>query len=225
MTARERAGAQRPRARTAPGGERTRSFNLVLAGVGGQGILLTGRLVCQAAMEQGYAVNAFESHGMAQRGGAVYSHVRWGSMVRSSLILDGQADLVVALEPVESLRQLRLLSPRTTAVVNIRTIVPISVSSVRGSRYPDASSAVASLASHVGEVLALDGSAIAEGLGNPMLLSTVMTGAAWASGRLPLERELLRQAVREIVPPRYLEANLEAFELGQKAVAAAAAGR
>jgi indolepyruvate ferredoxin oxidoreductase beta subunit len=192
--------------------------NLVLAGVGGQGILLAGRVLCQAAMEEGNEVNAFEMHGMAQRGGAVLSQIRWGKEVHSSLILEGEADLIIALEPVEALRRLSLVGKGTTTVVNDRTIPPITVSSVPGAEYPTVKKVSSIMKRHVKKFIVVEGTRIAENLGNPAFLSTVMLGAAWGTRRLPLKKGTLLKVVEELVPDRFLQQNLSAFEAGRKMI-------
>lgn len=197
---------------------RSRSFDLVLAGVGGQGTLLAGRVLCQAAMVDGNVVNAFEMLGMAQRGGAVLNQIRWGKESGSSLILEGETDLAIALEPVEALRRLPLLGKGTVAVINSRAIPPITVSSVPGARYPTAKAVVSALRPLVGKCLLLDGTGLAEGIGNPAVLSTLMIGAAWGTGRLPLRKATLLKVIKDLVPDRYEKQNLEAFEVGRKAV-------
>jgi len=195
-----------------------KGFDLALAGVGGQGILLAGRIICQAAMEQGFKVNSFESHGMAQRGGAVINHIRWGKAeeIHSSLMLEGEADMVVALEPVEALRHLPLLGKGTVAIINTKTIPPITVSSVPGGKYPTVKQVVKALRSHVGTVAMVDGTSIAEEIGNPAVLSVVMIGAAYGTGRLRLKKGTLLRAILELVPERYLDENIKAFETGSK---------
>jgi indolepyruvate ferredoxin oxidoreductase beta subunit len=195
-----------------------KGFDLALAGVGGQGILLAGRILCQAAMDQGSKVNSFESHGMAQRGGAVVNHIRWGKEdeIYSSLMLEGEADMIVALEPVEALRHLPLLGKGTVAIINSKTVPPITVSSVPGGRYPTVKQVVRSLKPHVKAVATLDGTSMAEEIGNPAVLSVVMIGAAYGTGGLPLKKGKLLKAIRELVPERYLEENLKAFETGSK---------
>jgi indolepyruvate ferredoxin oxidoreductase beta subunit len=200
------------------GGAKGKGFDLALAGVGGQGILLAGRIVCQAAMGQGYKVNAFESHGMAQRGGAVVNHIRWGGKdeVHSSLMLEGEADMLVALEPVEAIRHLTLLGKSTVVVLNMKTMPPITVSSVAGAKYPTVKQVVKALRPHVGRVVTVDGTGLAEEVGNTAVLSMVMIGAAFGTGRLPLKRKELRRAIEELVPERYVEENLKAFDLGQR---------
>ena len=201
-----------------PARKRKDGFDLVLVGVGGQGILLAGRMICQAAMEQGYTVNAFESHGMAQRGGAVLGQIRWGRDIHSSLILEGEADMIIALEPVEALRRLPLLGKGTVAVINKRTIPPITVSSVPGARYPKVSDVARALRPHVDRWVVLNGTAIAEDIGNPAVLSTVMIGAAWGTRRLPLKKKLLLKAIEDLVPDRFVDLNIKAFERGRKVV-------
>jgi indolepyruvate ferredoxin oxidoreductase beta subunit len=198
---------------------RRRIFDLVLAGVGGQGIIMAGRIICQAAMEQGSKVNAFEMHGMAQRGGGVVSHIRWGreDEVHASLMLEGEADMLVALEPVEGLRHLPLFGKRTVAVLNTKAIPPITVSAVPGASYPSIRSVVGSLRPHVDRVVTVNGTSIAEGLGNPVVLGTVMIGAALGTRRLPLQKGKVMKAIKDLVPERFLEENVQALDMGMRA--------
>lgn len=195
---------------------RRKVFNLVLAGVGGQGILLAGRVIGQAAMEEGNDINAFEMHGMAQRGGAVLSQIRWGKEVHSSLILEGEADMMIALEPVEALRRLPLLGKGTIVLVNNRTIPPITVSSMEGAKYPDVRKVTSALRPHIGKCIVMKGTERAEEVGNPAVLSSVMIGGAWGTGKLPLKKGTLLKVIEELVPDRFLQQNLTAFEAGRK---------
>jgi indolepyruvate ferredoxin oxidoreductase beta subunit len=198
---------------------RRKGFDLVLAGVGGQGILMAGRILCQAAMEHGHKVNAFEMHGMAQRGGAVVSHIRWGRQedVYAALMLEGEADMLVALEPVEGLRHLSLFGERTVAVLNTKAIPPITVSAVPGAKYPSIGSVVRSLKPHVGKVITLNGTSIAEELGLPAITSTVLIGAALGTRRLPLRKDKVLKAVQDLVPERFVDENIKALDLGMRA--------
>lgn len=216
MPRRKKGGTRSTKARKATPRPRSKGFDLVLAGVGGQGILLAGRVICQAAIDEGNGVNAFESHGMAQRGGAVVNHIRWGPGAHSPLILEGRADMLVALEPVEALRHLPLVGKGTVVVLNTKTIPPITVSSVPGARYPSVKEAVKALKPHVGRVVVVDGTAAAEALGNPAFISTVMVGAAWGTGALKLRKQTLRSAIEGLVPPRFKKENLEAFDEGAR---------
>jgi indolepyruvate ferredoxin oxidoreductase beta subunit len=126
--------------------------------------------------------------------------------------------MLVALEPVEAVRHLPLLGPRTTAVISTKTIPPITLSSMPGARYPTAKQVLRTLGAQVETVVALNGTELADELGNPAVLSAVMIGAAWATGKLPLRKKHLMAAIEQVVPSRFLDLNRAAFEAGMKAV-------
>ena len=107
------------------------SSNIVLAGVGGQGILLAAEIVGAAAVKEGYNARVSELHGMAQRGGAVVSHIRVGENAFAPTVLEGTADVIVGFEPMEALRNIKFASKRTTVLVNAK---PFRIS---GTEYPD----------------------------------------------------------------------------------------
>ena len=132
--------------------------------------------------------------------------------------MEGSAHMLVALEPVEALRRLPLLGRQTSAVINTKTIPPITLSAVPGAKYPTVKQVIRTLSSQVGAVVALDGTEMADELGNPAVLSAVMIGAAWATGELPLRKKHLMGALEQVVPKRFLDLNRAAFEAGLKAV-------
>jgi len=105
----------------------TKVTNIILSGVGGQGIILAGRILAKCALDAGFDVKANELHGMAQRGGSVLSHIRFGKKVNSPLIPEGKADFLVAMEELESLRYERFLMPGGTVILNTRKVVPSSI--------------------------------------------------------------------------------------------------
>jgi indolepyruvate ferredoxin oxidoreductase beta subunit len=114
-----------------------KEFNVVLTGVGGQGVLTLGMIIAEAALKQGYDVRTTELHGLAQRGGSIPVHVRFGSKMYTPLVLEGEADIVVALEPLEALRSSYYGSRqhKTVFLIDNDPIVPLSVS-VLGESYP-----------------------------------------------------------------------------------------
>lgn len=185
------------------------SHSILLCGVGGQGILLAAKIVGAAAVTAGLDVAANEIHGMAQRGGSVRAFVRFGEGVRSPLVLEGEADAVAALEPVEALRWAHFLRPGGFAVVNTRPVVPVTVSSGKA-KYP--ADLDARLARVFPRLVACDCEAEAIRLGNAKLSNTILVGML--SRALPLPASAWRTALQRCVKPAYLEANLDAFAFG-----------
>jgi len=184
--------------------------NLALAGVGGQGSVLAGKVVARAAELSGYAVAASEVHGMAQRGGSVFSTVRYGKATRSPRVPDGEADALVAFEKLEALRFLGALKPGGLALVNAQRITP-SVESLKGAPYPeDVEEALNLYTRHVWMVPGLD---VARELGNPKLANAVVLGAL--SRWLELPEAAWLRALEELVPPKTVQLNREAFARGR----------
>ena len=185
------------------------SHSILLCGVGGQGILLAAKIVGAAAESTGLPVVANEIHGMAQRGGSVRAFVKFGENVRSPLVLEGTADVLAALEPVEALRWAHFLRPGGLAVVNTRPVVPVTVSSGKA-KYP--ADLDARLARVFPRLVACDCEAEAIRLGNAKLSNTILVGML--SRALPLPASAWRTALQRCVKPAYLEANLAAFDFG-----------
>ena len=185
------------------------SHSILLCGVGGQGILLAAKIVGAAAETAGLDVAANEIHGMAQRGGSVRAFVRFGEVVRSPLVLEGEADVLAALEPVEALRWAHFLRPGGLAVVNTRPVVPVTVSSGKA-KYP--ADLDARLARVFPRLVACDCEEEAIRLGNAKLSNTILVGML--SRDLPLPEEAWRTALARCVKPAFLDANLAAFDFG-----------
>lgn len=183
--------------------------DIVLCGVGGQGTVLASKLIADAAMSRRLPVKTAETIGMAQRGGSVFSHVRVGEAAMAPLIARGEADLVLAFEPAEAARQLAFLRNGGTAVVSNRPIVPVSAT-VGGPTY-DVDAVIAYLNSQVKDLVMVDADAAACDLGSAKCLNVVLLGAAARSGALGLSENDLEQAIRRIVPARFLELNLRAL--------------
>lgn len=185
--------------------------NIVLAGVGGQGSLLAGQIIARVATLAGLSVATSEVHGMAQRGGSVFSTVRYGSEVFSPAVPEGEADVLLAFEKLEALRYLSYLKVDGLALVNDQRIAP-SVESLKLASYPEDAKIKETLHRRAGTVFIVPGLEIAQGLGNPALANTVLLGAL--STFLDLPQEEWRQAIVELVPPKMLELNHLAFEEG-----------
>ena len=149
---------------------------------------------------------------MAQRGGSVVCELRLGN-VRSPLIPQGEADLLIAFEPVEAVRNLPRVNRKSVVVTEVRPIVPVSVS-LGGLVYPAVDDLVAFMREQVAAVHAVGASAAAEEIGLPQAANMVLLGAAMGTGLIPVRREALIATIRRTVPEKTLERNLQAFETG-----------
>jgi indolepyruvate ferredoxin oxidoreductase, beta subunit len=189
------------------------SANFLLAGVGGQGTLLASDIIAQVGLCAGRDVKKADVHGMAQRGGAVVSHVRWGECVASPLCERGQVDYFVAQEMLESLRWIEYLKLGGVAIVSQQRIVPAST--VFGEEvYPDMPRVEAVLAQATPHAHLVDALGAAEKLGNMRVANIVLLGAL--SRFLDVSAEDWLQVVLERVPARHAEINRMAFEAGRQ---------
>lgn len=183
--------------------------NIVLCGVGGQGIVLASRLMATAAMDQGLPVKTAETIGMSQRGGSVFSHVRIGEGAPSPLVGRGRADLILGFEPAETVRQLAFARPEAWVVTSNKPIVPVSAT-VGGTPY-DLDAVLRHLSEHARNLVVVDADAAARDLGSSKCLNVVLLGAAVRSGAIALKVEDVERAIRRIVPERFLDLNLRAL--------------
>ncbi len=189
-------------------------FRLVLAGVGGQGCVTMGRVVGRAALAAGCSARVGELHGLSQRGGSVQVNVVVGPG-RTARIEPGQADAIVALEPLEALRALSFAGKGTRVLVNVARIVPFLLT-FGGRPYPPAESILASLAAAAGQVTPVDATLLAHEAGAPKAANVAMLGALAATGVLPFPVEALAAEVDRTSPERWREANRRAFAAGQE---------
>ena len=193
---------------------RTSECDLVIVGVGGQGVILISDVVGRAAVLAGKPVCGAETHGMAQRGGSVINHTRIGCSF-SPLVALGGADVLLALEPGEALRFARYLSPEGVALVNTRPVFPPTVTAGLAN-YPPIPKILSSLSQHCSRVLDMDATALAGKAGTAQAMNVVMLGAL--SRFIPLSEESILQCLAQVVPTRFLEANKRAFALGKAEV-------
>jgi indolepyruvate ferredoxin oxidoreductase beta subunit len=190
-------------------------FNIVIAGVGGQGILLAAEILGTASLKGGLNVRVSEIHGMAQRGGAVVSNVRIGDKVAAPTVLDGRADVILGFEPLETLRNIRFASEKTLVLMSDETIFPSGVAD--GSiTYPSLEKVIKQIRSFTKNVVVVEAAKMAIEAGNILTRNTVMIGALAATGKVAVGIDNLKEALRELVPARYLGVNVKAFELGYK---------
>lgn len=186
--------------------------NIVLAGVGGQGIILAGKILAEVAFRQGLAVKANELHGMAQRGGSVVSHVRFGPEVSSPLVGVGQADFILALEELEGLRQFHYLKNNGIAIIGQRRIMPAGLEGQTA--YPE--EAVQRLINHGFKAVPVPAFELAKKIGTPKVENVILLGAL--SSYLPWPEAAWAEVIREAVPAKTWEMNLTAFRTGRSSV-------
>ena len=190
-----------------------KEFNIVLAGVGGQGILLASQILGVSAVKEGFNVRVSEIHGMAQRGGAVVSHVRIGEKVHSPTVLEGDADVILGFEPLEALRNMKYASQKTLVIISKETIVPTGFS-LEPVQYPSFDEIVAKIRIFTEKLVVIDALELARKAGSPITRNVVLLGVLAACNVLPIRTETLRETIKELVRPAYLEMNLKAFNLG-----------
>ncbi len=194
------------------------SLNIIIAGVGGQGTILASRVLAQAALNAGLEAKTSETIGMAQREGSVQSHVRIGAADFGPVIGRNQADILLGFEPAEAQRACSLVKPSGFGLVNIHPIRPVTVALGKAA-YP-LEQIQAFLGNQTFPILFLNAFQLAAAVGNIKTINAVMLGAITGSGKLPLSKEQVREALLELVPDRFRELNERAFELGSQAMSA-----
>jgi indolepyruvate ferredoxin oxidoreductase beta subunit len=191
-------------------------LDLVFSGVGGQGVVVLSDIYCEAAMLDGFDVAKAEIHGMAQRGGSIVAYARIGDKVESPLIETGGADAVVGFEILETARSMPLLKPKGTVIVNNKYIPPSSFAkTVKPKTTMELFDLINAKAGMVHEV---DGTGIAKQVGNNLVVNTVLLGALSALPKMPIKRESFESAMAGKLKAKYLQVNMQAFELGRQAV-------
>jgi indolepyruvate ferredoxin oxidoreductase beta subunit len=186
------------------------TFNVLISGVGGQGVVLASYVLSQTALAEGHDVKQSEVHGMAQRGGCVTGHLRFGDRVYSSLITPGTVDVLLSFESVEAARYISWLRPGGLLVYNTVHLNSSTVSAGLA-KYPK--DIDARIASSWPKVCALDASALAVEAGSVKAANVVMLGAV--ASALPFSANAMEAVIRRSVPPKTIAVNLEAFKLGQ----------
>jgi len=186
---------------------------IVFVGVGGQGNLLASNLLGQAALDMGIPVVVSEIHGMAQRGGVVESAVLMGG-AKSPIVSNGEADVVVSFEPLETMRILGRCNKKTLVITNAQPLPPFTVAVGQG-KYPAVDEILDKIQTKVDRVIALHGNDLAEEAGNALSLNMVMLGALIGSGGTPVTEEAMKKTIASSTKKAFLESNLKAFDLGR----------
>ncbi len=189
---------------------------LIIVAVGGQGNLLSSRVLGEAACRLDIPVRMSEIHGMAQRGGVVESAMIFGD-AKSTIISDGEADLFLAFEPLEALRALGRCNANTTVITNVSPLPPFTAAIGKG-KYPDMDTIKNLIRSKVGRLITLDAHALAREAGNELSVNMVLLGSLIQTGRLPITPESIHEAIAESTKKAFVETNIRAFELGRTAV-------
>ena len=187
---------------------------MVIAGVGGQGVITATTIIGYAALKSGLNAISSEVHGMAQRGGIVTVDMRIGTK-RSPLIGKGEADIILGFEPVEAYRAMEKLKKDGIMIVSTNPIIPFTVG-IGVEKYPDLKELLNDMRKKIERVVEIDALSLAKKAGNPSGLNMVMIGAA--SKYLGIPAENFEEVIRDYFPDRFVEANLKAFRLGREAV-------
>lgn len=183
--------------------------SILLVGVGGQGTILASKILTEGLVRKGYDVKMSEIHGMSQRGGSVTTHVRYGTKVASPVVPMGEADVLVAFEKVEAVRWLAYLKKSGTLVVNNFEIYSLPVL-IGAAKYPD--EVIEKLKAEVTNIKEFNAGKIAEELGNIKAQNVVLLGALVKA--MNLEGLDWESVIRDTVPPKLLNLNIEAFKAG-----------
>jgi len=192
-------------------------LDLLITGIGGQGIIAASDIVAQAALVSGYDVKKTDSLGMAQRGGSVVSHIRLAPKVWSPLVKTGEADVMLALEKLEAARWSRYLKPGGVAIVNNLAIPPLAVS-LGGAVYPQDEEITNIIKQHTDRLYVTDGSRLAAELGNARALNSLMLGCL--SVFTPFAEDTLKECIAQRLPAKVVELNLAAFDCGRQQIEA-----
>ena len=185
---------------------------LIIVAVGGQGNLLASRVIGAAALASNVPVRMSEIHGMAQRGGVVESAIVFGN-AESTIISDGEADILVGFEPLETLRALNKCNPQTLVITNLSPLSPATVSAGK-SVYPGLKEIQTLIREKTAKLIAFDAAAMAKEAGSVLSVNMVLVGAMIQTGVLPLTAESVKEIIRTKTKERFVDVNLAAFELG-----------
>lgn len=188
------------------------NLNIMIVGVGGQGTLLASRVLGTVALKKGFDVKVSEVHGMSQRGGSVETYVKMGDKVYSPLIEKGEADVILAFEQLEALRWIEYLKADGKLITSDQKIDPMPVI-IGKAKYPE--NILPKLKEKVKNIVSTDALKIAKECGNIKAVNTVLIGMLAASSGI--EKDVWLEAIKEVVPQKFQDVNLKAFEAGYTA--------
>jgi indolepyruvate ferredoxin oxidoreductase beta subunit len=192
-------------------------LDIVFSGVGGQGIVVSSDIFCEAALLDGWDVAKAEVHGMAQRGGSIVAHVRVGEEVQVPLIEKGRANVILGFELLETARTLPMLHKDGSVIVNTKYIPP-STSLVGSAKFLTHEKLLELIRDRAHAVYEIDGIKLANRLGNVIVANTVLLGALSALPENPVKKEAFEKAISGRLKERFVDINLKAFHMGRKQV-------
>jgi len=183
--------------------------SILFAGVGGQGILRASDIICEVIMEAGLDVKKSEVHGMAQRGGCVTSHVRYGKKVYSPLAEPGSIETLISFEKMEALRYLKFIKKNAAIILNTEEIFPPAVN-MGDAQYPE--DAISFLNNHYGKVVSFNAAQLAQKAGNIKTANVVLLGAL--SNLMNIDQSIWQSVIKKSFPEKLVKINLDAFQMG-----------
>jgi indolepyruvate ferredoxin oxidoreductase beta subunit len=192
-------------------------LNTVFSGVGGQGIVVSSDIFCEAALLDGWDVAKAEVHGMAQRGGSIVAHVRVGEKIQAPLIEYGKAHVILGFELLETARTLSMLKKEGTVIVNTKYIPP-STSHVGSYKFLRPEKLLEVIRNRVHTVYEIDGIDLANRLGNVIVANTILLGVLSALPENPVKKEAFEKAISGRLKERFVDINLKAFQMGREQV-------
>ncbi|MHB8105590.1 MAG: indolepyruvate oxidoreductase subunit beta [Dehalococcoidales bacterium] len=198
-------------------------INIIICGVGGQGVVVVSELLGNAAVRGNVAVKGSEVLGMAQRGGSVFSNLRLGGDVIAPMTPEGKCDVLIAVEPSEALRNIQYLAKNSVVVLNTTTVMPYTVY-LGQSGYPTQEQIVEKLRKVTNRIISLDASGLAKQAGSSQSTNVVMLGALFGTGLMPVKDETAKEAILARFKAKVGEINIKAFDLGYEHVKKALAG-
>ena len=189
-----------------------KTTRLILVAVGGQGNLLSSKVIGESALFADIPVRMSEIHGMAQRGGVVESSIVFGD-AKSTIISDGEADVLVGFEPSETLRALNKCNSSTVVISNLAPLSPFTVT-VGSGVYPDLKNLQLLIKAKTANLIAFNAEVLARKAGNVLSVNMVLLGALIQTGKIPLSKETVQEAIKTKTKKAFVDSNLKAFELG-----------
>lgn len=192
------------------------------SGVGGQGLMLVSNILGLACAEFGLNIRTAETHGLAQRSGAIYTHIRIGDKVFSPLIPYGEADVLMGMEAIESLRYIEFLKPNGTIILNNYLWYPVQSTFVRVKNHESSYVTIETILSQLKKVTQdihlINALELANKAGNPLTSNVVLLGALATTNGFPIKIYQIEEVIPEVVPKKAIEANLKALRLGSESL-------
>ncbi len=201
----------------------SKEINIIICGVGGQGVVLLSELLGNAAVRDGVAVKGSEVLGMAQRGGSVFSNIRLGGNTLAPLTPEGRCDILIAVEPSEALRNIQYMAKDSVVVLNSRQVFPYTVF-LGQSGYPEIGDIKARLGKVTNRIITLDATALAQQAGSLQAANVVMLGALFGTGLLSVKVAMAKEVILSRFKGKVGEINIKAFDLGYEEVQKAMRG-